>query len=158
MAERYNIYYAGTVIEGHETAGVRQQLGRLFKADEVTLDKLFSGQPQMIKRNCDKATALKYQDAMKKAGAKPLIRTADSPAPEAKQAASTTSAPTEKASAAERIAAIAGSSNTAIAGNQDFDIAPVGSDVLRPDERPDVSAAEIDTSMLNLAETGALVS
>ena len=73
MEVRYNIYYAGTVLEGHDIASVRQQLGRLFKADDVTLDKLFSGQPQMIKRDCDKATALKYQEAMKKAGAKPLI-------------------------------------------------------------------------------------
>lgn len=158
MEERYNIYYAGTVLEGHDTAGVRQQLARLFKADEVTLDKLFSGQPQMIKRDCDKATALKYQEAMKKAGAKPLIRTADSPAPEASQATSAAPPPTEHASAAERIAAVASGSDTAQATDPDFDIAPVGSDVLRPEERPHVSAADIDTSMLNLAETGARLS
>ena len=50
MEVRYNIYYAGTVLEGHDIASVRQQLGRLFKADNVTLDKLLSGQPQMSNR------------------------------------------------------------------------------------------------------------
>ena len=158
MEERYNIYYAGTVLEGHDTAGVRQQLGRLFKADEVTLDKLFSGQPQMIKRDCDKATALKYQEAMKKAGAKPLIRTADSPPPEATQSASEPATSAGETSAAERIAAVASGSDTTATAEQDFDIAPVGSDVLRPDEKTVVAPVEVDTSMLDLAETGTRLS
>ena len=161
MEVRYNIYYAGTVLEGHDIASVRQQLGRLFKADDVTLDKLFSGQPQMIKRDCDKATALKYQEAMKKAGAKPLIRTADSPPPTMEHASSTASATppaVEEISAADRIAAVASGSAASAIPDPGFDLAPVGSDVLRPEEKPVVSVVEVDTSMLDLAETGARLS
>lgn len=157
MEVRYNIYYAGTVLEGHDVAGVRQQLGRLFKADDVTLDKLFSGQPQMIKRDCDKATALKYQEAMKKAGAKPLIRTADSPPPTGQTAvAETGSEATGKAepTAAERIAAVASGTSTDQIDAPDFDLAPAGSDVLKPEERPAQEAVEVDTSMIDLAEVG----
>jgi len=161
MEVRYNIYYAGTVLEGHDIASVRQQLGRLFKADDVTLDKLFSGQPQMIKRDCDKTTALKYQEAMKKAGAKPLIRTADAPSPieeQASSAASATPPPAAAMSAAERIAAVASGSTEPTIPDPGFDLAPAGSDVLRPEEKPVVTAVEIDTSMLDLAETGARLS
>jgi hypothetical protein len=120
MDERYNIYFAGVVLEGHDIAQVRLKLGKLFNADDLTLDKLFSGSAQMIKRNCDKSTALKYQQAMKKVGAKPVIRAVE---------------------AAEQ--------NT-----PDFDLAPVGADVLRPEERPETEALEIDTSALSLADTG----
>jgi hypothetical protein len=121
MDERYNIYFAGVVLEGHDIAQVRLQLGKLFKADDLTLDKLFSGSPQMIKRNCDKSTALKYQQAMKKVGAKPLIRSAE---PAAEQ------------------------------NNPDFDLAPAGADVLRPEERTEIAQLEIDTSAISLADTG----
>lgn len=157
MEVRYNIYYAGTVLEGHDVASVRQQLGRLFKADDITLDKLFSGQPQMIKRDCDKATALKYQEAMKQAGAKPLIRTADSPPPtgqSATQETGDTATSTAEPTAAERIAAVASGSSTQQIEAPEFDLAPAGSDVLKPEERPTQQAVEVDTSMIDLAQAG----
>ncbi|MFT6289203.1 MAG: hypothetical protein ACJA09_003970 [Alcanivorax sp.] len=122
MDERYNIYFAGVVLEGHDIAQVRLKLGELFNADDLTLDKLFSGDAQMIKRSCDKSTALKYQQAMKKVGAKPVIRAAQPAAHEQ--------------------------------SNLDFDLAPVGADMLRPEERPEAEALEIDTSALSLADTG----
>ncbi|MEH6518367.1 MAG: hypothetical protein V7742_16950 [Halioglobus sp.] len=132
MDERYNIYFAGAVLEGHDIAQVRLRLGKLFNADELTLDKLFSGSAQMIKRNCDKSTALKYQQAMKKIGAKPVIRAAE-PAP---QASATTH------------------SDVAEQSTPAFDLAPVGADVLRPEERPETESLEIDTSAISLADTG----
>mgnify|MGYP003625782622 CR=1 FL=1 len=125
MEPTYRVYFAGEVLEGHNAAEVRANLGKLFKADAATLDKLFSGQPQLVKRDCDKATALKYKQALEKSGARPLIRSAadsdagqrgaaaqpatDSAAPEAAQSpqADQPAAAPPAMTAAERIAALA---------------------------------------------------
>ena len=68
MEPLYNIYYAGEVLAGFDQSQVRKSLGALFKAGDATLDKLFSGKPQLLKRDCDEATALKYKQAMERAG------------------------------------------------------------------------------------------
>ena len=57
MSERYDICFSGQVLEGHDAETVRDRLAKLFKADRATLDKLFSGKTQIIKRGCDKTTA-----------------------------------------------------------------------------------------------------
>ena len=76
MDPQYDIYFAWEMLDGHEPAAVRAGLGKLFKADDATLDKLFSGKRLLIKRGCDKATALKYKQAMEKAGARPACANA----------------------------------------------------------------------------------
>ncbi len=73
MSESYNIYFAGELLPEHDASEVRARLAKLFNANDATLDKLFSGKRQLIKRDCDKATALKYKQAMEKAGAKPVV-------------------------------------------------------------------------------------
>jgi len=134
---------------------VRSRLGQVFKADEATLDKLFSGKPQLLKRDCDKATALKYKQAMEQAGAQPLIKAVQ---PEAE------AAPPAPQTAAEKIAALAAAADTGAhraaadpeprraaaapvpAGEPE--VAPAGSEVLREDERPTPVVREVDTSGL----------
>jgi hypothetical protein len=56
MDERFNIYFDGQVIAGHDVGSVREKLAKVFNADQSTLDKLFSGKLQLIKRGCDQAT------------------------------------------------------------------------------------------------------
>jgi hypothetical protein len=112
---RYNVYYAGQLLEGREHIEVRANLGKLFNADEATLDKLFSGEIQLLKRDCDEATAEKYRGAMERAGALPILRALapDSAPPEeaaAQQPAPPLSTPQENPAAmtaAEKIAALA---------------------------------------------------
>ena len=156
MEQLYNIYFAGQVMEGQDPAAVRLALGRLFKADEATLDKLFSGSAQSVKRNCDKATALKYKQAMEKAGACPVIKQAEPPAE-------------RPLTAAEKIAALAAApdaanyAESAAGGEQeqpaqatddgDFEIAQAGADVLKPEERPAPVVADIDTGHLDVDAT-----
>jgi hypothetical protein len=159
MDAQYDIYFAGEVIDGHDPTAVRSSLGKLFKADEATLDKLFSGKLLAIKRGCDKATALKYQQAMERAGATAVIRAAGTPEPESHLPRD--SAKEQPASAADKIAALATApdevgyrSDQSAAAEVDepaaegMDIAPAGSDVLRPEERPASEAVEVDTSGL----------
>ena len=162
MEERYTIAFAGECLPGHDVGAVRHRLGQLFKADDATLDRLFSGKRQTVKRDCDKATALKYKQAMEQAGAKPVISRASSPdtvAPPAKAAE-----PAREMTAAERIAAVAASSDqaspspgngepapsTTAPNTSHLSIEPAGADVLRPEERDTTPPASIDTSALSV--------
>lgn len=129
--ERFDVYFAGESLEGFDPAVVRSALGKLFKADAAKLDLLFSGKRQLIKRDCDRDTALKFQRAMKSAGARPLIvpRRQETPTPE------TVSEPLSSTAA--------------------LSLAPSGSDVLTPEERQGWHAADIDTSHLTAEPAGA---
>ncbi len=159
MEARYNIYFAGQLLAGQDLATVRSKLAKIFNADEPTLDKLFSGKTQLLKRDCDKATALKYKQAIERAGAQAVIKAvADAPV----QSASVAPA----MSAAERIAALAAAPDEIRYGSSDkpaaaaaapsqedstdegVGLAPAGSDVLREDERSTPVTREIDTSGL----------
>ncbi len=100
MDTQYNVYFAGEILPGHSADSVRANLGKLFNANEATLDALFSGELQPVKKRCDKATAIKYKQAMERAGARPVIKRTAQGAPGGAPEAST---PTR----AERIAAAA---------------------------------------------------
>jgi hypothetical protein len=138
MSTLYDVCYAGELLEGHDPATVRLKLAKLFKADETTLDKLFSGTLQMVKRNCDHATARKYKKAMEQAGAKTIVRSNTS---EQQASAATPTDHSSNQSAPQK-------------SEGEFDLAPTGSDVLRPDERPAEVSADIDTSGMEVMATG----
>jgi len=165
MEPLYNIYFAGELLEGQVLQSVRENMARLFKADETTLNKLFSGTPQLLKRDCDKATALKYKLAMEKAGGRPIIKasveagtTAPPPEPEQRNQQST----------AERIAALAAAPDVtpypdseppqqrstaddrgAVDGHP-LDLEAPGTEVLRPEERAAPVVNDIDTGALDI--------
>ena len=164
MESSYDICFAGEILEGQTLATVRLKLGKLFKADEATLEKLFSGKVQVLKRDCDRETALKYKTAMERAGAKVIVR--DKAAGQTTPAAE--KAPTKTVeSAAERIARLAVAPDMGVSapspaqtapdqGSADtsgIDLAPPGSDVLRPEERTTESTTEIDTSAIELMDS-----
>ncbi len=164
MSERYNIYFAGEILQGHDPDRVRAGLAKLFKADEKTLDLLFSGDARLIKRDCDKATALKYKQAMERAGAKPRIK-----AGAGGEAGAAPPGTAEKApDSAGKIAALAAADDVGkygaapaptappLASGDDDSLAlcPDGTEVLRPHERPAPVVAQIDTTGLEVAEAG----
>jgi hypothetical protein len=114
MEERYNVYFAGQVMAGFDTRTVRDKLAKIFNADQATLDKLFSGKAQLIKRDCDAATAAKFKQALERAGAIPIIKsaTANAAATVSNTAATTAATPPPNPppramTAAEKIAALA---------------------------------------------------
>ncbi|MDX1341134.1 MAG: hypothetical protein R3227_02230 [Reinekea sp.] len=75
MAEQqYDLLFSGQCLEGHYVDFVKADLQTLFKASQDYIDGLFSGQEQIIKRKVDKATAIKFQQAFKKAGAKLTVK------------------------------------------------------------------------------------
>lgn len=138
MSERkdqsFDVFFEGECLPGHDPAVVRQAVGALFKADDSTLERLFSGARQPIKRGCDKATALNYQRAMSKVGAKPVIlRRRD------EQAAA--GLPEDQASGK--------SAPSRDSGNEDqLTLAPPGADVLAESERRSVPPLDINTDHL----------
>jgi uncharacterized Tic20 family protein len=66
---RYAIEFNGKIIPGWEIEEVKANLAKLLKADESTLDRLFSGKRFVIKKNVDQQNAFKINDAFKNAGA-----------------------------------------------------------------------------------------
>jgi len=68
-AERFNIFFSGQIIEGHNEVEVRARIGRIFKANPKQLEQLFSGQPIKIKSGVDLDKAIKYRVTFRDAGA-----------------------------------------------------------------------------------------
>jgi hypothetical protein len=170
MEARYNVYFAGELCAGHDLASVREQLAGLFKADNATLDKLFSGKAQLVKRDCDRVTALKYKQAMEQAGAVPLIKSIAHPAESAPAAG-------KAPSMAERIAALAAAPDISYPHQASNDsrpdaaqlqqtaqpdagddggiqLAPPGTAVLLPQERPAPATSKVTPPQLEIFASG----
>ena len=166
MKERYNVYFAGRLMDGHDLDSVREKLAKVFNADQQTLDKLFSGNNQLIKSDCDKATALKYKVVMQRAGAEPTINRIKS---EPKKANPT---PTKMRTAAEKIATLAATPITDrletpglitpasvtqqenTIGTGGIGLAAPGTDVLHINERAALISRNVNTSGLALDTLG----
>ncbi|NQX88633.1 MAG: hypothetical protein HRT77_08200 [Halioglobus sp.] len=156
--ERYDIYFAGQVQDGQEAQEVRIQFRALFDADDTTLDRLFSGRPNIIKRGCDRATAQRYKNAMERAGAVPVIR-----------AQQNTVHTSKEKTAAEKIAALAAApdetgyrqaqqvsqlaSQATKPSDSGIELSPPGTAVLRESERAKPVNREVDTSALFIDTT-----
>lgn len=65
----YQVEFFGQTLPGFDLDQVKQNLTRLLKLDAAKLEPLFSGRKTILKRNIDKATADKYQQALAQAGA-----------------------------------------------------------------------------------------
>jgi len=147
MSARFDVLFAGQLLEGHDASEVRLKLGRLFKADEATLDKLLCGKPQILKRDADEATARKYQQALATAGALALLRPREEGMSAAPQTGLALAPPGSDALAPEERAPAIAPSITA----PDLDLARAGERLAEP--APPAPPAP-DTSHLSLGEAG----
>lgn len=163
MNERYDVCFAGQILDGYDPDSVRNKLAKLFNADQPTLDLLFSGKTQLVKRDCDHATALQYKSAMERAGALPVIEVVAAEA-------ETVNEPAQGISAAQRIAALAAAPDEgryqdtvanvpsqeereqSAINTENIGLAPPGTEVLRQEERAEPVSTEIDTSDLQVDE------
>jgi len=166
MTERYNVYFAGRLVDGHNIASVREKLAKAFNADQQTLDRLFSGKTQLVKSDCDQATALKYKVVMQRAGAEPTVSVIRSESEQADTAVQSTQ------TAAKKIATVAAPSiadhgktteaSTPVSvaqpkhtvGTGGIELAPPGTDVLRTNERAVKISCSLDTSDLTMNTLG----
>ncbi len=67
--KHFNVVFGGQVSGGHKVEEVKKKLAALFKADEKKIDQLFAAPQMILKRNIDYDQALKYQKALRQAGA-----------------------------------------------------------------------------------------
>ncbi len=69
LSQLYDIYFSGQIMDGKDPTETRIQVGKLFKADQRQLEKLFSGTPVRIRSGVDEETATMYRVTLRKAGA-----------------------------------------------------------------------------------------
>ncbi len=65
----YQIVFSGEIVKDCVVDNVKRNLAELFKADMLTINRIFCGQPVVIKRNLDPEGALVYLSAITQAGA-----------------------------------------------------------------------------------------
>lgn len=141
MSDSYKLVFRGEVLEGQHPAVVRKRLGAAASFSDDQLNKLFSGQPVVVKRVADTATAARLQGLFKNAGARLRVLPVDEEAPAAAPAGTPSEAPP---------AAAPGSPASQDGAPGTFELLPAGSDVLREDERPVQPVREVDTGDLAL--------
>lgn len=126
---RYDVFFRGDIVPGQRLQEVRDRLRQLFRIDDARLSALFSGRPMAIRRDLGVDEAERYRAALREAGALVELRPLVAPG----------------------VPAAAGSS---VQATDDWSLAPVGADVLRPDERPAVVPVSVDISGLEVAPPG----
>lgn len=131
----YRVVFEGQIAEGFSIGMVKKNLAKLFKADAERIATIFSGQAVVLKRNIDHPTALKYQAALQKAGA---ITTLKSAAGE--KTPSVVETPQASASSADPV-------------ENDWSIAPAGTELLRANERRQYEEANLDVSHISIASS-----
>lgn len=75
----FDLYFSGKTSGAEDPEQVRLKVGKIFGADNETLDRLFSGKAVRIKSGVDQDTAIRYRVALRDAGALLDVRPHDSP-------------------------------------------------------------------------------
>jgi len=70
----YDVIFNGQIVSGESIDQVKENLARLFKANEATIEKLFSSKNIAIKKSITEQKANTYLQAMQNAGALAKLR------------------------------------------------------------------------------------
>ncbi len=160
--QQFEVVFRGDVEPGQSIVSVKEGLAKLFNAEASRIDQMFSGKPVVIKANLDEDTARHYQSSLKKVGALADIR------PVKSESSSEISSSTSSDSDSSYSETAAQTSDTSVVESQDtqepgglenfdfdFDVAPVGADVLPSSHKKDFTPADVDTSHLTISDVGA---
>lgn len=150
---RFDIFFRGDIVPGRRLDEVRDRLREIFQIDDVRLNALFSGRPMVIRRDLAAADAEHYRATLHTAGALVELRplhSADAPAIPGKAAAPEASWSLAPVGADVLRPEERSQTTTRNFDLSGLDVAPVGADVLRPDERNKVAARNVDTAHLGL--------
>lgn len=172
--EKFNLVFRGQLVKGVDTAVAKRNLGQLFKIDAGKVEAMFSGKPIVLKRGLSADVANKYRVAIKKAGA--LVELVfDAPAkPRGKaQFGEPQPASNSATTSASNLGAIPGTESGmgVIPGTQpmspasaeetdglrapNWQLAPLGADMLLPQEQYQPAPVEVDTSSLSVRDAAA---
>ena len=136
---RFDILFGGELLPGFAPEVVGENLGKLFKATPETVIRLLAGGVHALKKGADLETALKYQAAMQRAGAKAILREVP---PTAAVAAGAT--PASQPAPAAPVTATAASGAA-------LGLAPGGGELLEPHERNAAEPVQVDITGIKLA-------
>lgn len=125
--ESFDLVFRGDVVIGEAVSDVKLRLQQLFKVDSEKVEALFSGRPVALKRNLDRATAEKYQQVLRRAGAQVSLASSGG-----------TNSPSPPASARAK------------AAQSGLSLAPMTGYLLKPEEQPRLTPVNVDTSGLSL--------
>jgi hypothetical protein len=142
---RFDILFGGELLPGFASEVVGENLGKLFKATPETVIRLLAGGVHTLKKGVDLETALKYQAAMQRAGAKAILREIPSEAP-----AETGAANARQSAPAAPVTAVA-------APGSALSLARSGGELLEPHERRAPEPVQVDISGITLAPVFAAV-
>lgn len=151
MSEHFEVIFRGDVELGRSVLEVKEGLAKLFNAEASRIDQMFSGKPVVIKANLNEETALRYQASLKTVGALVDIRCSEL----ADMTVSSQTPPENTAAININSASVEAQSDTGDMIEFDFDVAPVGADILPKEHKKDYTPAEVDTSYLTVSEIGA---
>jgi hypothetical protein len=145
--QHFEVIFRGDVELGRSVVEVKEGLAKLFNADVSRIEQMFSGKPVVIKANLDENTALNYQASLKAVGALVDIRSSESIDASSKLLDQTAVAhvSSEKVNAP---------SDTEKMVDFDFDVAPIGADMLPTEHKKDYTPADVDTSHLSVSDIG----
>ncbi len=130
--QRYDLLFRGDIVPGSQLGAVRGRVQALFQLDDPQVARLFSGRPMIIRRGLAAAEAERYRAALAEAGALVELRPV----------------------AGEAVAGAAAPGAAAPMGD-DWSLAPVGADVLRPEERAAPAPVAVDIDHLSVEPPGA---
>lgn len=139
----YDVYLTGKLADDVAPTLAAQRLAALFKSTPEAMAGLITGKTQLLKRGVDKNTALKYRDALQNAGCEVVFK------------AQTTVVVSEQPKAAAATQPIP-ATPVAATSSSGLQLAPVGEDLLRPDEHRVVTTVVVETAHLSLAPVGPL--
>jgi len=142
---QFDVIFRGQTMKNFDIAEVKSNLTNLFKSSPEAVEKLFCGEEVVVKKSLDYTTAMKYQSALKKAGALALIKENEVKSPAVKTAtAQVASNPFNQAE----------QSNQPIQSNQSRE--PIQTSTVEPNEQSQASADD-SASGLTVAEVGAQI-
>ena len=171
---KFNVVFRGQIVKSVEKQAVKENLAKLFKSTPEAMERLFTGEEVVIRKDLDYAGAMKYQSALRSAGALALIKeieiesenaenaiNSQSDAPSSHSAPSTSGranfgAKEEQSTTPSATEAVQEVTTTAQdqSENQDksdFSLAEVGAQIM-PDKV--YEKRDVDTSGLSLAQAG----
>ena len=156
--QHFEVVFRGDVEPGRSVMDVKEGLAKLFKADPARIEQMFSGKPVVIKGNLDEETALHYQSSLQKVGAVVEIRS-NQPAGSAAQNSNIQGEDPQDDSLEDKNSSQSDTPNSQESDpledfDFDFDVAPVGADVLPDGHKKEFVPADVDTSHLTVSETG----
>jgi hypothetical protein len=144
LEPKFDVYVTGDTLDGFQRDSVVAGLVHLFSIDGAAAEQLFDGSKRQVKAGCDKATALRYREALAGIGAAVLVERHPDETP-------------HSASLASQGADVIGETTTRelASGQSSFELAPTGALMSDPTERAVLPVVTVPDYAL--AEPGALI-